>query len=258
MTTADKRADRWWRAAALLAVGLGAWGLKRHYAQSSTDGLLFILAPTERLVALASGTRFEYETGIGYLNRDSFFAIAKPCAGVNFMLAAWLMLGFVLAARARDGVSTAKAFGTSLALSYLASIVVNAARILLALELAAHPFVSDFWTAGRVHRVEGIVVYFAGLAILHAVVSSGTAVKWMRSAVLPLVFYYAVVLGIPLVRGTHFDSGRPSEHALFVLSVPPLLLLAIAAVRALPTATCRAAALVRRRRSAQSSHLALH
>jgi len=247
---------RWWPAATLAVTMLGAWGLKRHYSLSSTDGLLFILAPTERLVSLASGIHFEYETGVGYLCRDSLFAIAKPCAGINFMIAAWLMIGFVLAPRARGALGAARIVASSLALSYLASIVVNAARILIALQLAAHPIVSDFWTAGRIHRLEGIAVYFAGLAMLHAAVSAGSAAKWMRSAAFPLFFYYAIVLGIPLVRGTHFDAGRPSEHAAFVLLVPLCLLLAIATARAMPAFARRAMnARAARRRAA---HLALH
>jgi exosortase K len=158
-----------WRAAVLVMVGLGLWALKRHYAQASVEGLAFILAPTAKLVELVSGVHFEFEPGSGYLSREHLFALAKPCAGVNFMVAAWGMLGFVLSRRARNLTTSARTFFASLALSYLAAVLVNAVRVLIAMPLAAHPFVSHFWTAARVHRVEGIVVYFGGLALLHAV-----------------------------------------------------------------------------------------
>lgn len=167
--------NRGWRAAALVAVGAGLWLLKRHYAQSSIDGLVFILAPTAKLVTLVSGVRFDLEAGIGYLSHDHLFAIAKPCAGINFMVAAGAMLGLVFSRRACDVATACAAVAASFAVAYAASVLVNAARILVALPLAEHPLVSEFWTAARVHRALGITVYFGGLALLHALASRAAA-----------------------------------------------------------------------------------
>ena len=48
----------------------------------------------------------------------------------------------------------------------MAAVVVNAARILVAMRLASADLASGWWTAARIHRLEGIAVYFAGLLSL--------------------------------------------------------------------------------------------
>jgi exosortase K len=159
---------RAWRVAVLAVVLAGLWLLKRHYARSSLDGLVFVLSPTATLVTLLTGVRFEMETGVGYLSHDRLFAIAAPCAGINFMIAAWALLAFLLSCRSRDLATSVEVIALSLAIAYAATVVVNATRIALALSLAAHPIASDFWTAGRAHRVLGIVVYFGGLLLLQS------------------------------------------------------------------------------------------
>jgi exosortase K len=164
-----------WRAAALVAVATGLWLLKRHYADSSIDGLVFILGPTAKVVSLVTGVHFDLESGIGYLSHDHYFAIAKPCAGINFMVAAGAMLGLVFSRRACDLATACLSVVAAFGVSYAASVVINAARIVLAMPLAHHALASEFWTAGRVHRVLGIVVYFGGLALLHAGATRATA-----------------------------------------------------------------------------------
>jgi hypothetical protein len=70
-----------------------------------------------------------------------------------------------------------------------------------------------------------------------------------RRATLPLAAYYAVTLVLPLVRGVS-PSGAFLEHALVVLLVPLMLILAACAVgeavRGL-TSSLRAAPRLRRR-----------
>jgi hypothetical protein len=55
----------------------------------------------------------------------------------------------------------------------------------------------------------------------------------LRGAVVPLVLYYAITLGVPLARGTAEPSERWVEHAAFVLGVPAVLIAAWATIRAL-------------------------
>jgi exosortase K len=157
--------------ATLVVIACGLYALKRHYAQSIEGDLRFVLAPTAALVSVVEGAHFELEPGIGYMCKERLFAIAKPCAGVNFMLAAWAVVGLAFSGRARDPKSAIGAVAASFVVAYVVAVFVNAVRIVLAMELAAHPFASSLWTPVRVHRVEGIVVYFVGLWMLHAVVS---------------------------------------------------------------------------------------
>jgi exosortase K len=155
------------RAAVLAATALAMFALKRHYSTAEVEDLRWILWPTSTLVALVSGSAFEFERGAGYLSRECLFVIEKSCAGLNFMIAALGMTGFSLsrdAGRARPG---AWIVVQSVALSYLAAVVVNTLRILVAIWLGSADLASGFWTAPRIHRLEGIAVYFGGLMVLN-------------------------------------------------------------------------------------------
>jgi exosortase K len=192
------------RAAAIAAALALAFGLKLYYAHATADGLRFILAPTARLVELASGTRFTYEPGSGYLCRERMFLIEKPCAGINFLVAAIVMSSVLLAGRR---------LALAIALCYVAAVVANAVRITIALTIARSP---------EAHRIEGVVVYFVALLGLCALVCPEGTRRWY---VVPLLSYYAIALGIPLLRG-----GVPLEHLLVVLAVPVALVALVLAI----------------------------
>jgi hypothetical protein len=54
--------------------------------------------------------------------------------------------------------------------SYLAAVVVNTARIAIAMWLAAHPAALPAFNAADLHRLEGIVVYFGSLMLMYELV----------------------------------------------------------------------------------------
>ena len=87
--------------AILLLVALAMWAMKRYYAEAPVDELQWILGPTATLVTALTRVTFEWEPGQGYLSRERFFLIAKACAGINFMIAAFGMVACVLGRRAR-------------------------------------------------------------------------------------------------------------------------------------------------------------
>jgi exosortase K len=148
------------------AIALAMYVLKRHYSIAPVEDLRWILWPTSALVSLLGGAAFAFERGAGYVSREHFFVIEKSCAGLNFMIAALGMIGFALAGGAGRARSIAGVVARSLALGYAATVLVNALRILIALRLASADLASGWWTAGRIHRVEGIAVYFGGLWLL--------------------------------------------------------------------------------------------
>lgn len=155
----------------VLAVAvLIAWGLKRHYADARAEDLAWILGPTSRLAGAIAGTTFEPQPGEGYVSRERLFVIAKACAGVNFMVAAFGMLILALLHRVGSLMSAARVLGASLLASYGAAVLVNASRIVVALWLAAHPVALSAFSAAGVHRLEGVVVYFGGLVLLYELV----------------------------------------------------------------------------------------
>jgi exosortase K len=212
----------------LAVVALAMWGLKRHYASADVGELVWILKPVTSLSALVSGVDFEWEPGSGYLSRQRLFVIAKPCAGINFMLAAQGMVGVLLSRRTASWRASTGLLALSLGLAYTATVVANTVRIVVALWLAAHPIATGFWTTARIHRLEGIIVYFAMLVALHALVqrlantSQATAATF-RKVSLPLAAYYFVTILVPLANGSGDTRRAFLEHMAFVLFAPPTL-----------------------------------
>jgi exosortase K len=154
----------------LTVVVLAIWGMKRYYADARADDLWWILSPTARLAGVMTGTAFAMTPGEGYFSHERLFLIEKSCAGINFMIAAFGMVTFALFHRVGSRVSGARVLGASLLASYSAAVLVNAARIAIAMWLAAHPVAASTFTAAQVHRLEGITVYFGGLMLLYELV----------------------------------------------------------------------------------------
>src|SRR5262245_29995228 len=78
--------------AQLVAVLGGALGMKWYYSAASVNQLRWILAPTTVLVEFITGRHFSFESHAGYMSSDHTFLIAASCAGVNFLITAFLML----------------------------------------------------------------------------------------------------------------------------------------------------------------------
>lgn len=149
-------------AAAVVAVG------KPYYRAAAADDLGWILAPTARLVSAVSGGHFVYEAGVGWVDRAATFIIAPACAGLNFAMAAFLALTLGWLGGMRTLRGTAARLVGAAALAYAATLIVNTARIAVA--IALHKGTIDLGDLDRaeVHRVEGIVVYLGGLCALYA------------------------------------------------------------------------------------------
>jgi exosortase K len=154
-----------WLALVLLVV----WGMKRYYSGASADNLWWILSPTARLAG-GNATSFVAEPGAGYLSRERLFLIEKSCAGLNFMIAAFAMLTFTFRRRFTSFSSGAIVLVGSLLTAYVTTVVVNATRITIAMWLMAHPLAASRLTPSQSHRLEGIIVYFAGLVLLHELI----------------------------------------------------------------------------------------
>lgn len=207
--------------AAVIVVGvLIAWGIKRHYADARADDLRWILTPTAALAGVMTNTAFEWQAGEGYLSRERLFLIEKSCAGVNFLIAAFGMLMFALFHRIGSSWSAAGVLGVSLLAGYTAAVIVNAVRIAIGMWLIAHPVAPAVLSAADLHRIEGIVVYFGGLALLYQLAQRLDRQAWGRTMVLPLAVYYVVTLGIPLANGAAWSDALFVRHGLAVLVVP--------------------------------------
>jgi exosortase K len=169
------------RNAQLAVVLLCAAAVKLFYSTASVNQLRWILAPTTFLVELAGGSRFEFESHAGYVASDHSFVIAASCAGVNFLITAFLMLSLGKLwrdrsqTRSQDRTHDApqnlawRFIPVAAVVAYLATLVANTVRISTALRLHRMPLETSWLSGNQLHRVEGIFIYFGFLLLLFLV-----------------------------------------------------------------------------------------
>ena len=204
--------------AQLAFVALCALALKYHYSTAPPDQLRWILAPTTLLVELLSGKRFAFESYTGYMSSDHTFVIAAPCAGVNFLITAFLMLTLRRLWSNRFQPSEWHFIPFAAVIAYGTTLIANTARIWLALS----DLEINWLTGNQQHRLEGIVVYFGFLLLLFLVTDR---LQSTLRLLVPLGVYYGVTLAIPLLNGNH--GAAFWEHFTFVLVLPLLIVLCL-------------------------------
>lgn len=237
----------------LLALVVAA-GLKYHYSLARTSDLVWILYPTSQAVECISGLEFEPEQGEGYINRENGVVIAPSCSGVNFMIIAFCMAVFSFTHRFRDhGMKTAWFVGM-IVWSYGITIGVNTFRILLAIRLYAEQIRFGWITPERLHRMEGVAVYFIFLYLFYSFLSwlSAGCFEKKRDGQLslgieksgahrsrafvhtlsPLFWYFLVTIGVPVLNRAYLNNTvRFLEHCLVTIFISSSVLLIIYLVR---------------------------
>jgi hypothetical protein len=125
-----------------------------------------------------------------------------------------------------------RVFVVSVLASYTAAVIVNAMRIVIAMWLAVHPIAPSQVTAGAIHRMEGIAVYFCGLMLLYVLarrLDRETTIEPVWWTLCPLVWYYIVTLAIPMANGSG-GSQAFAAHAAMVIVLPLILAALVSAV----------------------------
>ena len=223
-------------AVALVLAGL----LKRFYSAASPEELRWILAPTSWLTSLGVNTDFAFRAGEGYLSREQSVLISPACAGVNFLIVAFVSLVLGFSARFTSRSQRARWLAVSAVVAYLTTLVVNALRISLSIAVAHLATRYLGLTFQSVHRLLGIVVYLTSLVALCLTVehwlssrtcSSLVGAAPARSRALPvaLVCYLAVTLLVPLLRGAAHNPDYWSHAAPVSVSVGAVVALVFAA-----------------------------
>lgn len=148
------------------AFALFAYALKDRYSDAAPEQLRFILAPTARLIEIATAASWPFEAGVGYVNTAHSTAIVPACAGVNFWIiaAATLVVGFTTRFA---GLRAKLAFvAGSVAVAFACTSLVNALRILS--DLALRELALGAAMHAEMHRVLGVVVYLGSACLLYA------------------------------------------------------------------------------------------
>jgi exosortase K len=243
----------WKRSAQFIVILLSAFTLKLYYSSASVNQLRWILAPTTAIVEFVTGLSFEFEAHAGYITSDRSFVIAASCAGVNFLITAFLMLSLRQLWQNRAGNQSAnkpwRLIPKAFVFAYLATLVANTVRISTALRLREMPLEIAWLSPNQLHRLEGIFIYFGFLLLLFVVSErlspyvrqgastapvasvTGNGVGLFERSLFPLLIYYVTALGIPLANGAYRQGIDFWEHSVFVLVIPLLLILALAAFR---------------------------
>jgi exosortase K len=203
------REQRWRIAAVVVALAVVVAG-KQFYRDASAGELRWILAPTAQLVSWVTRHDFVYEAGQGWMNTDVMFVIAPACAGLNFALAAYLALVLGGVAGMTTWRETAKRLGFAALLAFAATLVVNTIRIAIAVDMHR----------ADLHRIEGIVVYLAGLCGLYALARAldGKRLRAFHWFAVPLGVYLLITLVMPMANG----AARRDDfvrHATTVLAI---------------------------------------
>ena len=209
-------------AAVYAAAAAAAYGLKAYFSSANADALRWALAPTCWLAGRLAGIAFVGEAGAGFISHSERLVVGPACSGLNFLIICFAALFFSLAHRLDGARQRAAWLAACLALAYLATILTNAARIVIAARLYCLPVEGDLLTPARLHRLVGTVLYCVSLLGLHRAVDRSLGAPRARGRVLawlsPLAFYVGVTLVVPLLRRPSLGGdARFLEHAVFVV-----------------------------------------
>ena len=215
------------RALAMIPAIIVVIAIKWYFADAGAERLDWLLRPASELVTLCSGLSFTWLAGQGYYNAAEDVLIAPACSGLNFFLIL-LATGWCLAVRNPPPVRPGWWFLGIAVGAYGFGLLVNTVRILLAIFMYRWQIASDLFTPERLHRLEGVLIYYFGLC-LFAMLLSMLLRRCRQRATDPSAsprhgwliasLYLLFTLGIPLMNGA---AARPAlfvEHSLTVLAL---------------------------------------
>ena len=223
-----------------MIVLLIALGLKYHYSRARIDDLGWILSPTARMVERMSNVRFEKEQDKGFVSREYRVIIAPSCSGVNFLIIAFGTAAFLGCYRLRSTRSKIVWIGSSAVTAYSLTIMVNTVRIIVSIYTFHSDMCHGWMTPERLHRIEGIFIYFFFLCVFYSSIDKtillltrrkvpeknkrtdahSNLIRVFRDAFIPLSWYLFISIGIPFLNGASGkNSARFTEHCKVVISI---------------------------------------
>ena len=104
--------------------------LKLGFTHANTDDLLFLLAPTAKLVELLTGSQAIYMTGNGYYFENLNIIIEKSCSGFNFGILCFILFTYLVLKYFNKQSHKIGTFSMALICAYLLAIFSNTSRII--------------------------------------------------------------------------------------------------------------------------------
>jgi exosortase K len=202
-----------------------ALGLKWFYSRADATDLLWVLAPASWLAGFLGGLDLVYEEGAGFIIHEHRLVVGPSCAGVNFLVIAFLCLYFSFG-RYASGRSLWLLY--SLVTSFGATVVTNSLRIVVSAHLWSADIYGPWMNREQMHLLAGVAIYYASLVALYLAVAS--RLRAQAPAIAPLCWYLGIFLGVPLASRMFRGTPGLTENAVWVVAVVLLLTL----VKALP------------------------
>jgi len=141
--------------------------LKLAYLHLDSPALQFLLAPTNVLVGTALNSPSYFSATSGYVHEALHFTIEKSCSGYNFWLMCWVLLAVEWGRHKSGSWRSVGALLALLFLSYGLTVLVNAARILTAVQVRAI-LPADSQSLWWLHETEGVLIYLFFLVIIYS------------------------------------------------------------------------------------------
>lgn len=212
----------------LLALGV-AWALKLHYSRAGAEELLWILSPLARLAGFLCGLEFTWVAETGFVHHARGLCIAPACAGVNFLILAFvaLHLMFMVSFRPlRPGWRTCLTWVVLFPVAWAVALLVNALRVAGSVVLYGADIYRAWFTPELVHEVFGICLYLAALVALCAAAKAVLARPGRNAPLFGIVLgcYFGMTVLLPLCNGAATRYG--SRFLLHAALVSGCLLLA--------------------------------
>jgi exosortase K len=201
-----------------------AFGVKAFYSTAGADELLWVLAPSAWLARFVGGIDLAYEHGAGFISHTHRLVVGPACAGINFLVIAFLSVYFSFA---RNHSHKTRWLFLSAALSLGAAIAANGLRIFVSAHLWSADIYGDWLTREQMHRLAGTAIYYGSLVVLYFAVDSLAVTRAQRPGrMTPLLWYLGGALGVPFVGGLVWGSTSGFvEHAVWVTGIALLLTL---------------------------------
>ncbi|TND04831.1 MAG: sugar transferase [Bacteroidetes bacterium] len=147
----------------LLFAGTAVVLLKLHTDYAPVSQLKWLLAPVTFIVEMQSGMPYFFDEAKGYLSADGVIAIGRTCAGINFIIIAWMMAFSMQWSRKkmmRERFLTLLYTGFT---AYCFGVLVNAFRIIAATGALSFSDRVEWLGKHKTHEALGIFIYFSCL-----------------------------------------------------------------------------------------------
>jgi len=214
----------WW-----LGIVFIAALLKWYYSMAAAMDIQWLLNPLAWLTQSVSGLQFHITPDGEWLNGELNIAIAKQCAGVNFMilsLAVYAQRFQPTAAHRSSPASLLFSAGYHIILclscAWAATLIVNTVRIVIAIKLYQHAVIFAGLSQAQLHRTAGVLIYLPALWLQLRMVNG---IRTGAAGLLAVMLYLGIVIALPLADGNYRTDARLfGEHALFTTGIALLLL----------------------------------